>query len=107
MVMPDAIKALLNLEAASKHTLHQMVYNVTSFSPTAQNIYDVVKRFFPQAEITFKVHEKRQKIVDSWPAEIDDSAARRDWGWQPDYDLERSFGEYLIPAIFEWYQNER
>jgi hypothetical protein len=37
--------------------------------------------------------------VDTWPNDIDDSAARKDWGWKPDYDVERSFHEYLIPAI--------
>ena len=106
MVMPDAIKALLLLETAPKEDLKQMVYNVTSFSPTAQEICDIVCKNFPDSDITFKVHEKRQNIVDTWPAETDDSAARRDWGWQPDYDLQRAFDEYLIPAIKERYQKD-
>jgi len=106
MTMPDAIKALLLLEAAPKEDLKQMVYNVTSFSPTAQEFCDIVNHYFPESEISFKVHEKRQNIVDTWPAEIDDSAARRDWDWMPEYDQQRAFEEYLIPAIKERYKNE-
>jgi len=106
MVMPDAIKALLLIESAPKSNLNQMVYNVTSFSPTAQEICDIVKHHFPNSAITFKVHEKRQNIVDTWPAEIDDSAARRDWGWQPEFNQERSFEDYLVPAIQERLKDE-
>ncbi|MCX8024705.1 MAG: epimerase, partial [Thermanaerothrix sp.] len=90
--------ALLQLEAAPRSTLSQYVYNVTSFSISAEEFYQIVKKAFPDAEITFEPHPNRQKIVDSWPEDVDDSAARQDWGWQPDYDLERAFSEYLIPA---------
>lgn len=103
MVMPDAIKSLLQLEAAPRENLNQLVYNVTSFSPTAEEFYQIIRKVYPQAEITFKPHTSRQAIVDSWPAEIDDSAARHDWGWQPEYDQKRSFEEYLIPAIQKKY----
>jgi nucleoside-diphosphate-sugar epimerase len=99
MVMPDAIKALLCLESAPREKLTKFVYNVTSFSPTAQEIYDLVKHAFPNAQIEFKPHINRQAIVDTWPADIDDSAARQDWSWVPDYDQARAFEEYLIPAI--------
>ena len=47
---------------------------------------------------------KRQGIVDSWPADVDDSAARRDWGFAPVYDVERAFSEYLVPTIRERYR---
>lgn len=103
MVMPDAIKALLDLEAAPRQDLSQLVYNVTSFSPSALEFQHIVKKAFPQSQITFNPHLSRQGIVDSWPAEVDDSAARQDWNWQPDYDQERAFEEYLIPAIRQRY----
>ena len=57
-----------------------------------------------QAKIDFQPHAKRQKIVDSWPMDVDDSPARRDWGWQPDYDQERCFSNYLVPEIKKRYQ---
>jgi threonine 3-dehydrogenase len=81
-----------------------LIYNVTSFSMTAQEISEVVIKHFPKAEITFESHSNRQNIVDTWPADIDDTAARNDWGWQPDYDQKRAFEEYLIPAIKQRYQ---
>ena len=99
MAMPDAIKSLLQLEAAPSEQLTRFVYNVTSFSPTAEEFKTIVQKYFPSAEITFKPHEARQGIVDSWPGDIDDGAARVDWDWRPDYDQTRSFEEYLIPSI--------
>lgn len=104
MVMPDAVKSLIQLEAADRNRLTQTVYNVTSFNPSAQEIYDITIEAFPNARITFAPDAQRQGIVDSWPADIDDSAARRDWDWQPDYDIERAFKEYLIPSIRERYK---
>ncbi len=103
MVMPDAIKSLLAIEAAPKEKLGQLVYNVTSFSPTAEDIYDIAMKAFPKGAITFSPHNQRQRIVDTWPADIDDSAALRDWEWVPDYNQEQAFKNYLIPAIRERY----
>jgi hypothetical protein len=65
----------------------------------------VVVRAFPGAEVTWDVDRKRQGIVDSWPAEVDDSAARADWGFAPRYDFDRAFSEYLIPTIRQRYES--
>ena len=105
MAMPDAVSALLKLAEAPRDALQQSVYNVTSFSLSAAEIRDLVIKSFPEAVITFNPDLKRQHIVDSWPADLDDSHARRDWGWIPDYDLQRSFEEYLIPNIINCYQS--
>jgi len=104
MVMPDAVKSLQLLTAAPKSAIKHAVYNVTSFSLSALEFRDWVLKFFPGAEITFEPDIKRQTIVDSWPADLDDSAARRNWTWQPDYDVNRSFAEYLVPNIRNMYQ---
>lgn len=104
MVMPDAVKALILLEAVPKSRLTKFVYNVTSFSLSAQAIFDIVQEAFPDANIQFAVDECRQKIVDTWPEEVDDTAACQDWDWEPDYDCDRSFNDYLIPAIRDRYQ---
>jgi len=99
MAMPDAIKALLSLEEAQSSSLTQLSYNVTSFSPSAEDIKRLILKAFPDANIKYKVHPSRQAIIDSWPVDVDDSPAKNDWGWKPDYDIDRSFNEYLIPAI--------
>lgn len=105
MVMPDAVTALVKLAHASKETLCRIVYNVTSFSLTAGQIRELVLKAFPGAQIDFEPDLQRQRIVDSWPADLNDNDARRDWGWKPDYDVDRSFDEYLIPNILKQYQN--
>ncbi len=99
MAMPDAVTALLKLADAPAEALSRRVYNVTSFSLSAAEIRDLVVDAFPGTEVTFEPHPKRQGIVDSWPADLDDRAARADWGWEPAYDAERAFTEYLIPNI--------
>jgi threonine 3-dehydrogenase len=104
MVMPDAIKAILLLARAPMNVLRHRVYNVRAFSLSAGEMREHVLRKFPKAQILFRPDEKRQTIVDSWPADVDDSAARRDWGWQPAYDVDRAFGEYLIPNISKHYR---
>jgi nucleoside-diphosphate-sugar epimerase len=103
MAMPDAVKSLIELSQAPSETLSQRIYNVTSFSLSAQEFKDQVLSYFPEAEIGFKPDNKRQAIVDSWCADMDDSPACRDWGWIPDFDLERAFSEYLVPNIKERY----
>jgi nucleoside-diphosphate-sugar epimerase len=105
MVMPDAIKAILLITQAPKENVLHHVYNVTSFSLSAAEFRDIVLDLFPNAKITFKPDLKRQAIVDSWPADIDDSAACREWNWKPDYDIERSLSEYLVPNIRERYKS--
>jgi len=104
MAMPDAIKSLLKLAEAPAEALNQRVYNVTSFSLSAEEFKHQVMKYFPEAELHYKPDLKRQNIVDSWCADMDDSPARRDWGWQPDFDLDRAFAEYLVPNIRKRYQ---
>lgn len=103
MAMPDAVTALLDLASAPIHALSRRVYNVTSFSLTAGEFRQQVLAHFPQAEITFEPDLKRQAIVDSWPAGLDDHDARRDWGWEPAYGMQRAFDEYLVPNIRQRY----
>ncbi len=104
MVMPDAVTALLHLAKAPKSALSRPVYNVTSFSLSAAQIRELVLEAFPEAHITFEPDLKRQRIVDTWPTDLDDKDARRDWDWQPKFDIDRAFYEYLIPNIVKRYQ---
>ena len=103
MAMPDGVDALLTLAAAERSKLRRTAYNVTAFNPSAGEIRDLVLEAFPGADISFKVDAKRQAIVDSWPADVDDAAARADWSFAPRYDVERTFSEYLIPTVRQRY----
>jgi nucleoside-diphosphate-sugar epimerase len=104
MTMTDGVKALVGLAAAPAEDISQRVYNVGAFSPSAGEVRDRVLQAFPGAEITFKPDPARARIIDSWPADVDDTPARRDWGWQPEYDFERAFDEYLVPTISQYYR---
>ena len=99
MAMPDAIDALLKLSLAPPGRLLSSAYNVRAFNPSADDIRLSALRAFPDAEITYSVDAKRQAIVDSWPEDVDDLCARRDWDFAPAYDFDRAFHEYLIPTI--------
>ena len=103
MAMPDAVAALLALLEAPAGSLTGPVYNVGAFSPTAGELADIVRRAFPEARISFTPDRRRQTIIDSWPEDVDDAPARRDWGFRPAYDLKRTFEEYLVPNITRRY----
>jgi threonine 3-dehydrogenase len=103
MAMPDGVAALLALAGAPREALSRCVYNVGAFSPTADEIRARVVRAFPGADVSYQNDAKRQAIVDSWPADVDDAAARRDWGFAPRYGEAQAFDDYLIPTIREQY----
>ncbi len=103
MAMPCAIEALLALMNAPAESLSTHVYNITSFNPSAGELAELVRTAFPGAEIGFESDLRRQAIVDSWPADVDDSLARRDWGFEPRHDLESALDEYLVPNIRKRY----
>ncbi len=99
MVMPDAIRAMLLLESADEDRLSWRSYNVTSFNPSAEEFFEALREVFPRAAVTFSPHPKRQAIVDSWPADVNDDPARSDWDWKPEYDFRAALDEYLVPGI--------
>jgi nucleoside-diphosphate-sugar epimerase len=103
MAMPDAVAALLTLMDAPAESLTTRVYNVGAFSPSAAELADRVEAAFPGAKSTWAPDPRRQAIVDSWPQDVDDTRARRDWGFRPAYDLDRAFHEYLLPNIRRHY----
>ena len=98
MYMPDGIRALIELSEAPRDRLQRTTYNIAAFSPTAEEIADSVARAVPGARITFKSDPTRQAILDSWPNALDDAHARVDWGWAPEFDLER-MTEDLVPKL--------
>jgi nucleoside-diphosphate-sugar epimerase len=104
MAMPDAIKSLMVLTDAPREKLNHQVYNIAAFALTAGEFHDRAVKAFPGAKITFEPNPRRQGIVDSWPEDIDDSLARAEWGWKPDYDVDKFFDEYFLPEIRKRYK---
>jgi len=103
MAMPDGVEALLKIAAAPQERLTQNVYNLGAFNPSAAEIRHLVLSCFPNGAISTRVDTKRQRILDSWPEDVDDGAARRDWGHAPHFNLQRAFEEYLVPTIRQKY----
>jgi threonine 3-dehydrogenase len=103
MAMPDAIKSLLMLVDVPREKLNHGVYNIGAFAITAGEFRDRALKAFPGADITFVPNPRRQGIVDSWPEDVDDSLARAEWNWKPDYDADKFFDEYFLPEIRKRY----
>jgi nucleoside-diphosphate-sugar epimerase len=99
MAMPDAVRALMELARADRSRLSTCVYNIAAFSPSAGEIAERVRGAFPEAAIGYEPDPVRAKIVASWPEDVDDTRARRDWGWKPSYDWDRAFEDYLVPSV--------
>jgi nucleoside-diphosphate-sugar epimerase len=96
MYMPDAIRATIELmEAPAEKIKVRTSYNLSgmSFSPT--EIGDEIRKHIPGFQLDFKP-DYRQEIADSWPKSIDDSKAREDWGWKPEFDLKKMTADMLI-----------
>ncbi len=90
MYMPDAIKgAIAIMEADSSKLKHRNAFNVSAMSFAPEEISAEVRKLVPGFSMDYVVDPLRQSIADSWPNSMDDSAAREEWGWQPDYDLPR------------------
>lgn len=90
MYMPDALDAMVNImEADSSKLYHRNAFNVTSMSFDPEILYNSIKKYIPDFEITYEPEPIKQAIADSWPNQLDDSCARREWGWSPKYDLDK------------------
>jgi nucleoside-diphosphate-sugar epimerase len=87
MYMPDCLKATIDLmEAPFDKLVHHGDFNVTAMSFSAGELAASIKKHIPDFEVTYDP-DFRQEIADSWPQSIDDTAAREEWGWKPDFDL--------------------
>ena len=100
MYMPDALKALVDLANAPLEKLkHHSNFNVGAMSFSAGELAAEIKKHIPEFKVTYEP-DYRQAIADSWPRSVDDSVAREEWGWSPEYDLER-MTEDMIEKLTE------
>ena len=89
MYMPDAVRAMIELmEADPARLVHRNAFNLSAMSFTPERLAAQIRREIPDFEIDYEVDPLRQAIADSWPDSVDDRAAREEWGWRPEFDIE-------------------
>ncbi|MDW7772158.1 MAG: L-threonine 3-dehydrogenase [Desulfobulbaceae bacterium] len=96
MYMPDAIRAAIELMEADPEKLrHRNAFNVTAMSLTPKELAEAIQKYIPDFIMNYQEDPVRQAIADSWPDSMDDSAARSEWGWYPEYGLEEMAADML------------
>jgi nucleoside-diphosphate-sugar epimerase len=106
MYMPDALRAIMQLmEANARQLRHRNSFNISAMNFTPGGLAAEIRKHIPEFVIDYEVDPIRQAIADSWPRSVDDSAARAEWGWVPDYDVStmtkhmlEKLGKKLKPA---------
>ena len=89
MYMPDGLHAAISLmEADPTRLVHRNGFNIASMSFAPEEIFNAIKRYKPDFEMEYDVDPLKQGIADSWPDSLDDSCARAEWDWKPQYDLD-------------------
>ena len=89
MYMPDALRAAVEImEADPSRLKHRNSFNITSMSFDPEMIFSNIKKYAPDFEMEYKPDPLRQAIADSWPDSLDDTCAREEWDWKPEYDLD-------------------
>ncbi len=96
MYMPDALKAVHKLlETDPKKLKHRNAFNITAMSLSPEMIAAAIKKHIPKFKIMYEADPVRQAIADSWPNSLDDSCAKKEWGWKPVYTLESMTADML------------
>ena len=97
MYMPDALRAAVEImEADPSKLVHRNSFNIASMSFDPEMIYSKIKEHVPGFEMEYKLDPLRQAIADSWPDSLDDTCAREEWGWKPEFDLEKMTQDMLF-----------
>lgn len=96
MYMPDAVRASIEvMEADPAKLKHRNAFNVTAMQLTPRSLSELIKQRIPDFKMDYEIDPVRQRIADSWPKRLDDSAAREEWGWQPEFGVEEMVDDML------------
>lgn len=97
MYMPDALNAAIKLmEADPARLVHRNAFNIASMSFAPETIFEAIKKEIPSFEIEYNPDPLKQSIADSWPDSMDDSCARAEWDWKPEYNLESMTKDMIV-----------
>ena len=97
MYMPDALNAAIKLmEADPTRLVHRNAFNIASMSFAPETIFEAIKKEIPSFEMEYNPDPLKQSIADSWPDSMDDSCARAEWDWKPEYDLESMTKDMIV-----------
>lgn len=89
MYMPDALRAAIEImDSDPSKLVHRNSFNIASMSFEPETLFAAIRREIPDLRTRYEVDPVRQSIADSWPDNMDDSCARKEWGWKPSYDLD-------------------
>jgi len=105
MYMPDAVNGIIQLMEAPNASLSQRTYNITGFSFTPKQLAQAIQARKPNFETTYKP-DFRQLIADSWPRSLDDSIAKKDWGWSPKHNVKTMTDDMLETLEKKYNGNE-
>jgi nucleoside-diphosphate-sugar epimerase len=96
MYMPDGVRAAIEVMEADPGKLeHRNAFNVTAMQLTPRSLAEMIRKHIPDFEIDYDIDPVKQNIADSWPQRLDDSAARNEWGWAPQFDAETMVADML------------
>lgn len=98
MYMPDCLRATWDLMVTPREVLTRCTYNVTAMTFAPAHLHACIRAHYPDFQVTYAA-DFRQDIANTWPQSIDDSLARRDWGWHEDYNLEAMTEDMLRQLV--------
>ncbi len=97
MYMPDALRAAVEImEADPAKLVHRNSFNIASMSFDPEIIFAAIRKYVPDFKMVYDIDPLRQAIAESWPNSLDDSCAREEWGWKPEYDLDAMTSDMLV-----------
>ncbi|MFC4674567.1 L-threonine 3-dehydrogenase, partial [Dysgonomonas termitidis] len=93
---PDALNAAINImEANPDRLIHRNSFNIAAMSFDPEMLYSAIRKHYPDFEMEYDVDPLKQAIADSWPNSLDDTCARQEWDWRPEYDLEKMTADMI------------
>lgn len=95
LYIADAVRGFLDLNDAPAKNLSRRVYNIAGIAPSAEELAQAIRKLVPEVQLSYRPDPLKCAIVESWPHHIDDSAARKDWGWDSTWNLERTTDEVI------------